>query len=1254
MSSRTSANQKTEFCTTRDGVRIAYAAVGQGVPVVKTANWLNHLEFDWESPVWRGLLGALSKNHRLVRYDERGTGLSDWDVEDISFEAFVSDLESVVDAMGLERFALLGISQGCAVSIAYAVRNPDRVSHLVLHGGYAEGWAKRGGGDEKERGTALQTLMRKGWGKENPAFRQVFTSLFVPEATEEQAQWFNDLQRITTSPENAVRIREATGQIDVTSLLTRVQAPTLVLHCRHDEVVPFREGQRLAAEIPNARFVALESRNHVVLEQEAAWQPFVANVLTFLERGTSQQDRWVAVDAILDEALDRPTEGRAEWVRQACHGDEDLEQEVRKLLRLAEGEDDVLRPEGALTGPLWEDVAGALGLAASEVFSAGDRVGPYTIVGSLGTGGMGHVYVAEDTKLGRSVAFKVLPPEMDSAEHRKRFEREAKAIAALNHPNIVHLYSFEEARGVHFITMELVRGKTLGELIPKGGMALNKLLEIAIAIADALAAAHDQGIVHRDLKPGNIMIGEDGRVKVLDFGLAKLKPSELETASKETATHSGLIVGTVSHMSPEQAEGREIDHRTDLFSLGVILYEMATARLPFGGDSPASVISSILRDNPADVTELNHRIPRELSRIIKRCLAKDARRRYQTAIDLRTELEELQYELDSRRLFGVAAAPRERSLLPIAATAGLAALLFLVGYFTFRTRESPPVLQPSFTQLTSSPGEETFPTISPDGRFVAYASPASGNWDIYLLRAEGQRPINLTADSPDDETQPAFSPDGESIAFCSTRDGGGIFLMGATGEFVRRLTDFGWNPAWSHDGTALAFATEPISRHPFDRPTTSELWVVELSNGETRRLATGDAVQPSWSADGKRIAYWGLVEGTGRRDLWTVPAEGGEPRALTEDAAVDWNPVFSPVRDELYFASDRGGSMNLWRMAIDSSSGERRGDLEPLTTPASFASHISVSESGRRMAFASSTIDHRMFAVDLDPKTLTPLSDPRPFYRDLRQIDAPSPSPDGASVVFTRSGSQQEDLLLGNRDGSSWRQLTDDPHRDRQARFSPDGSRIAFYSNRGGSYEIWTIRADGTDLRQLTDIPEQNLRYPFWSPDGKQIGFSYASTSGFIVDVDKDWDEQEPQELPPYSERGNKFVPMDWSPDGERIAGHIFTGAGLRAGIATWELATGEYEKLTDFGWFPVWAADGRHLLFMGQSPSTVERRYLQDHKIFVVDRISREHREMLSLPAGSAEMPALSKDNRTLYYVMTATESDVWLISFEPAAETQ
>lgn len=279
------SQQEVRFCRAADGVRLAYSAIGAGPPLVKTGNWMTHLEYDLESPIWRHLWRELAREHTLIRYDARGNGLSDWDADDISLDIFVSDLETVCDATKLERFALLGISQGCAVSIAYAVRHPERVSHLVLYGGYALGRSSRPRSEsQKEEDAAMLTLMRLGWGKENPAFRQLFTSQFAPSATKEQADWYNELQRLTTSPECAIRYMKATGEIDVTELLPQLKVPTLVMHARDDAVVPFDAGRRMASEIPGARFVTLQSKNHLILENEPAFGRFLEEVRLFLQQ----------------------------------------------------------------------------------------------------------------------------------------------------------------------------------------------------------------------------------------------------------------------------------------------------------------------------------------------------------------------------------------------------------------------------------------------------------------------------------------------------------------------------------------------------------------------------------------------------------------------------------------------------------------------------------------------------------------------------------------------------------------------------------------------------------------------------------------------------------------------------------------------------------------------------------------------------------------------------------------------------------
>lgn len=294
-------DQTIRFVKSSGQVKLAYACSGSGTPLVKAANWLSHLEFDWQSPVWRHWFEFLSSGRRLVRYDPRGCGLSDWDVADLALDAQVADLEAVVDAAGVERFSLLGISQGGAIAIEYAVRHPDRVSHLVLYGAYSHGWARRGE-ESRRQGEAMVELIRSGWGQENPAFRQLFASLFIPDADEEQVRWYADLMRMTTRPEIAARIMEAVGYIDVRDRLTQVRAPTLVMHARGDARIPFGLGREIAAEIADARFVALDSRNHVLIESEPSWARFRETLAEFIGPPTPGSGE-VATDCASFEGL---------------------------------------------------------------------------------------------------------------------------------------------------------------------------------------------------------------------------------------------------------------------------------------------------------------------------------------------------------------------------------------------------------------------------------------------------------------------------------------------------------------------------------------------------------------------------------------------------------------------------------------------------------------------------------------------------------------------------------------------------------------------------------------------------------------------------------------------------------------------------------------------------------------------------------------------------------------------------------------
>jgi pimeloyl-ACP methyl ester carboxylesterase/tetratricopeptide (TPR) repeat protein len=649
-----SLEQRVRFCTTRDGVRIAAATTGAGPPLVKAANWLNHLEFDNRSPVWRHWIRELSRDHTLVRYDERGCGLSEWEVEDFSLDAWVRDLEAVVDDLELERFALLGISQGGPIAVAYAARHPERVSRLILYGSYARGRSHRDLSErEREEGELMLKMIKVGWGTDHAAFRQAFTSMFIPEANAEQSHWFNELERVSATPENAARILAACHLLDVRDLAPRLDTPTLVLHITEDLRVPHEAGRQLASLIPGARFVTLEGRNHLLLESEPAWPRFLNEVREFLGVESSAPEASAPeaisahpptrahppslpdaasrsrVEAVFDEALELAPAERPAFLERACAGDRRLRDEVEMMLQLAERSGLTARLAGAMA----RAGAGAAARAQQSAVSPGRRLSQYEILEPLGGGGMGVVYKALDRRLQRPVALKLLPPYLSGEQELKvRFLQEAEAIASLDHANICAVLEVEELDGGQlFMVMPFYEGETLKQKIARGPLAVAQALDYASQIAAGLAHAHAAGIVHRDIKPANVIVAPGERVKILDFGIAKL--------SHRNLTQTGTVLGTLSYMSPEQACGDPVDQRTDLWALGAVLYEMLAGVPPFAAASPEALYFAIQYRDPLNLTSFRSDLAPALVAIVHRLLEKDTARRYGDARELLAELE---------------------------------------------------------------------------------------------------------------------------------------------------------------------------------------------------------------------------------------------------------------------------------------------------------------------------------------------------------------------------------------------------------------------------------------------------------------------------------------------------------------------------------------------------------------------------------------------------------------------------------------
>ena len=891
----------------------------------------------------------------------------------------------------------------------------------------------------------------------------------------------------------------------------------------------------------------------------------------------------------------------------------------------------------------------------------GTRLGTFEIVAPLGAGGMGEVYRPRDTKLDRDVAVKVLPAQLAAdADALARFEREAKAVAALSHPNILAIYDFgrEPSTGELYAVMELLEGTTLRDRLSDGSLPAKKVIQIGSDIANGLSAAHARGIVHRDLKPENVFITSDGRVKILDFGLARPLAIARDVANAPTGlqhTVPGTVMGTVGYMSPEQVKGQNVDHRSDIFSLGCVLYELATNRRPFQRATTAETMTAVLRDDPPDVPRDPGAAPAGLETVIRHCLEKQPEERFQSARDLAFALQSLSSStslgtggatsvsgsVSSPQVAVAAIQPRARRMpfVPIAIGVGLilAAGAFFAGRLSLGASTGSAATL-VFTQLTDDSGIESEPVISPDGQSFAFSSARRGSPDVFVQRIGGRNAILVAGDPARAEGAPAFSPDGASIAFHDSNGTGGIFVTGATGESTRRVTDFGFHPAWSPDGQRLIFCTEAIGV-PQSRGSTSALWIVDARGGSPAKLTDGDAVQPVWSPSGKQIAYWAVD--TGQRDLFTMPSTGGARVAVTHDAAIDWSPRWSPDGRYLYFSSDRGGAMNLWRIPMDESSGKPAGDPEPITAGVSTADELSLSKDGNRIVFRSPESSNNPASISFDPSAET-IGTPKLILDRSGSMVPTGISPDGKWLVLWNILEYQEDVFIARTDGSELRRLTDDQYRDRAGVFSPDGKEIAFYSNRTDSYNVFAIKPDGSGLRALTDRRggnNQNLLYPTYSPTGDRLVTSQVrSPETLLIDPRQPWTAQKPETLDMRLPDGAWLIPTAWSPDGRRLLGGLTNSSGGSVGLATYDLATKSVRRLTGQSaaaatLSSAWLPDSRRIIFIESDKQN----------LFLIDADTGRRKDLgskLELGIGVVIAP----DGRTIYATIARQQADIWM----------
>ncbi len=723
----------------------------------------------------------------------------------------------------------------------------------------------------------------------------------------------------------------------------------------------------------------------------------------------------------------------------------------------------------------------------------GQTLFQYQILEKLGEGGMGVVYKARDTRLNRFVAIKSLPAgHFHNPERRRRFLQEAQALSALNHPNIVTVYDLVEDNGADYLVMEFVPGKTLDRVAGRKGLGIQEVLRYAVQMADGLAASHKAGIVHRDLKPGNVLVTESGQIKLVDFGLAKnvteeSVPAENEATRTERAvTEKGVVMGTASYMSPEQAQGKNVDARTDIFSLGAVMHEMLTGRRTFQGDNLASIMSSVLRDEPKPIEESAPDAPKDLVRAVNRCLRKDPDKRWQHMADLKVALEEMKAETESGAIPAAVVRPSSRRWIWAAGI--MVPILAGGGWLAMRTRVEAPrsaELQP--VQLTSEPGAETSPSFSPDGTQIAYAQAKQDGNKVtsnVMVRVVGEATaVQLTKDG--DSSSPAWSPDGRLIAFVGRRGSStGIYTIPPIGGSERKVAEInGAYPSWSPDSQWIA-----ASR--FERATNeSAVVLIHVGTGEQRVLHTVTErrlAYPKISPDGAWISFIVLTWSTGEQHLLPLTS--------------DYKPAGSPTR------LARGDQINECTWPNDSSSlicvGRTSASDSPLlrvpldgspvsTIFAGRAGEPAVSRTGNRLAFSMSPIwDTDIVEFDLEgPKD----ADSVPRIVSTMREYSPQYSPDGSRIAFTSDRQGKTGVWVCGKDGTNPQMLDGYNVTTGSPAWSPDGRWISYDTRATGAGDIYVVSSDGGGRRRLT-ASDANEATSNWSRDGKSIYYRSAQT----------------------------------------------------------------------------------------------------------------------------------------------------------------
>jgi eukaryotic-like serine/threonine-protein kinase len=837
----------------------------------------------------------------------------------------------------------------------------------------------------------------------------------------------------------------------------------------------------------------------------------------------------------------------------------------------------------------------------------GRRLLHYDILDKLGQGGMGVVYKARDTRLDRLVAIKVLPgAKMADPERNARFLQEARAASALNHPNIITIYDFAQAEGMSFLVMEFVPGKTLDALVTPKGLRVRQVLALGAQVADGIHRAHAAGIVHRDLKPSNIIVSDDGHAKILDFGLAKLSEPAREIGETDdtlsmaqSKTQEGTILGTASYMSPEQAEGRRVDARSDVFSFGCVLYEMVCGQRAFAGASLISTMAAILNKEPVPASQLTPECPRELERLIQRCLRKDPEKRLQNMGDMRMALEELEQELNAAPVTEPArtAKPRRRRMPWSAVAIGVLAFSSAwLGYRAYVFRSEAPVAQPQLRRVTWEPGLQMQPTWSPDGKFLAFSSNQSGNFDIWVQPVGEGNAVQVTR-TPEDEFEPDWSPDGQGIVFQRAGANGGLFVTPALGGKEQRLSSFGSHPLWSPDGKLVLF--QQTDRFTVEADS-SAYFTVSLEGEPPKRLP--DTVVGSdkrsglaWHPDGKRISMLREDIGSGSPIFRTVNLDGSG--AVQVETGLE--PLQGGVRfrwshqgDEILIERPRRGY--LARVAVDPRTMRWKTAPQSLTLGDAMASDPAPETQGRRVALTLHHDRFRIWSVPLDSRGMPVTAKGFPITPADWDITGFDLAPRARRIGYRKQLGGNTTLWLQDVTGARPQAL---PLAEGTSTvlWSPDGESIAASrSRRGkkGTEETWEIVHLGRSVRQQV-LPWSDAYYRFddWSRDGSKMlgsrnGVTRNEEHSAIVELPANAGAESDQAQDLLTDTEHNLWQVRYSPNGRYI---VFNAVRRGDGnVSTLGLipAAGKaasWVRLTDGKFWddkPIWSDDGKWIYF--------------------------------------------------------------------------